>query len=1126
MCKLLSNACEKTGRLLECAALNHHPSPDGYAHHCDVFQPHQLQNVDGYVEADDRYSFYWKYCLNSRLLECAALNHHPSPDGYAHHCDVFQPHQLQNVDGYVEADDRYSFYWKYCLNSELTILPIVKGYAFTYHSDRYMDARDVTRVIKKGSLEECLVECLDEKSIHFCVSECVHVAVFRVVRFHSIEQMVDATYQRTVSSLNHKLSTLTTTRISELITTKTTATTVMSDTFKFEEQWAERMNSCQDYDDLKVLYNLSIWYLLMLCQQWTKAMSEASTTSRSETTTKNDTSSPHQKTSTTKAKLFKQTYPLPLTTTSEPPTQTSDTTFKQVLQQIIRAHIVEESQIVQNFKRSRSSLSVDDQSIPLLSQLAPPVFRSQFQAPIFDFFSRLAAHDDALESFPTTTTTSAMESDLPLIPDSEQESSAELPNEAEKSIISSGQVSSGTIDIQAAEPASTEPSSSDRQLSPIFSNSPILSTTVAPKTSNGSRPNDGADKGEDAFELATTVVSAKASSQEESDNFIGNATGLGNRTEATTIPTLTVNINNGTRDVEIVMPLKTGERDIKQGEEKSLSHPSTETRTLLKDTDAAKNVKTDSPGLLSNKELERIPAIERHHSLPSSKDVLRLRLGQKGVSVRKVGDKRIALQNFSSNRTIWNESPAPAADATKELIEGRSVLLKSSSAADRKNMRGRTQKGEIEDSDPKVARTMATAPIKSMSFSKRNKSSHPRKQLTPSLQTKSRSSEGNAMTELVSATLEVRPSNPVVDRSLAKLHRAESPVRASQEPIRNKNVGTTKKTQNRIGEKRRKIAAVHKIRNPKLILRRNSLMIPIKRGHNLAIPPNPKIAAHRNRNVNRSSLNVSVDASEKSLKETGREQLGVLKAARVLSHGKVPTATDGPKTSLTLKLQNEIAQLTQAAVDQDSNGLNSTQLSGRVAALLRLLAASVESAKEGSAKRSAVLPSSIERQPTKDRAAPVKSKIGFSAAAALARDVARNKQEISTSQKGLHSTKPTRTPMRQVLPAPQKVHLAPRSPLSKFGSLHASNSILSINQKFPARLINSPKSKSRAAPTRPLPRAIPLSSKFLKLPTTPESSAALQKILRATKTPSSRTLFHHSRRFVSYVNGNSGKIRK
>ncbi|CAJ0600857.1 unnamed protein product [Cylicocyclus nassatus] len=100
--------------------------------------------------------------LPGRALECAALNHHPAPDGFAHQCDVFQPHQLQNVDGYVEADDRYSFFWKYCLNSTRKC---GGEYAFTYLSDRYMNRQDVVRVTKKKSLEDCLVECLEEKSL-------------------------------------------------------------------------------------------------------------------------------------------------------------------------------------------------------------------------------------------------------------------------------------------------------------------------------------------------------------------------------------------------------------------------------------------------------------------------------------------------------------------------------------------------------------------------------------------------------------------------------------------------------------------------------------------------------------------------------------------------------------------------------------------------------------------------------------------------------------------------------------------------------------------------------------------------------------------------------------------------
>uniref|UniRef100_A0A1I7U7E6 ZP domain-containing protein n=1 Tax=Caenorhabditis tropicalis TaxID=1561998 RepID=A0A1I7U7E6_9PELO len=96
-----------------------------------------------------------------KQLECAAVNHQASPDGFSHHCDVFQPHQLQNVDGYVEADDRYTFYWKYCLSSTRKC---TGDYAFTYLSDRYMDQKSVIKTTTKANLEECLSDCLDETS--------------------------------------------------------------------------------------------------------------------------------------------------------------------------------------------------------------------------------------------------------------------------------------------------------------------------------------------------------------------------------------------------------------------------------------------------------------------------------------------------------------------------------------------------------------------------------------------------------------------------------------------------------------------------------------------------------------------------------------------------------------------------------------------------------------------------------------------------------------------------------------------------------------------------------------------------------------------------------------------------
>ncbi|CAJ0584340.1 unnamed protein product, partial [Mesorhabditis spiculigera] len=98
--------------------------------------------------------------MAGKSLECAALNHQTSVDNFNHHCDVFQPHQLQNVDGFVEADDRYSFYWRYCVDSHKQC---GNDHAFTFMSDRYMEATEVIEVRHTSSLEDCLAECLNEE---------------------------------------------------------------------------------------------------------------------------------------------------------------------------------------------------------------------------------------------------------------------------------------------------------------------------------------------------------------------------------------------------------------------------------------------------------------------------------------------------------------------------------------------------------------------------------------------------------------------------------------------------------------------------------------------------------------------------------------------------------------------------------------------------------------------------------------------------------------------------------------------------------------------------------------------------------------------------------------------------
>uniref|UniRef100_A0A0M3HQ47 Apple domain-containing protein n=1 Tax=Ascaris lumbricoides TaxID=6252 RepID=A0A0M3HQ47_ASCLU len=94
-------------------------------------------------------------------MQCSGFNQREGPSDYAHHCQLYQADQLQHVDGFVEADDRYSFYWKYCVHSQKTCSG---DYAFTFLSDRYMDSREVTRVAYTSSLEDCLSACLDESN--------------------------------------------------------------------------------------------------------------------------------------------------------------------------------------------------------------------------------------------------------------------------------------------------------------------------------------------------------------------------------------------------------------------------------------------------------------------------------------------------------------------------------------------------------------------------------------------------------------------------------------------------------------------------------------------------------------------------------------------------------------------------------------------------------------------------------------------------------------------------------------------------------------------------------------------------------------------------------------------------
>ncbi|KAI6236389.1 hypothetical protein M3Y95_00152400 [Aphelenchoides besseyi] len=96
-------------------------------------------------------------------LQCSAFNHRVGPSDYANECHIFEQQSVQRTDGLIEADDRYSFYWKYCLKTEKSCLG---DYGFTFLSDRYIDVQQINRSTHFDSLEDCLSECLNEDQFH------------------------------------------------------------------------------------------------------------------------------------------------------------------------------------------------------------------------------------------------------------------------------------------------------------------------------------------------------------------------------------------------------------------------------------------------------------------------------------------------------------------------------------------------------------------------------------------------------------------------------------------------------------------------------------------------------------------------------------------------------------------------------------------------------------------------------------------------------------------------------------------------------------------------------------------------------------------------------------------------
>nr|CAD2189078.1 unnamed protein product [Meloidogyne enterolobii] len=71
----------------------------------------------------------------NKYLQCSAINYFVGLTNHSNTCQLFSSEYVQHTDGYMEADDRYTFYWKFCLE---TSKRCTGEYAFTFFSDRYM----------------------------------------------------------------------------------------------------------------------------------------------------------------------------------------------------------------------------------------------------------------------------------------------------------------------------------------------------------------------------------------------------------------------------------------------------------------------------------------------------------------------------------------------------------------------------------------------------------------------------------------------------------------------------------------------------------------------------------------------------------------------------------------------------------------------------------------------------------------------------------------------------------------------------------------------------------------------------------------------------------------------------
>ncbi|VDO08588.1 unnamed protein product, partial [Haemonchus placei] len=320
----------------------------------------------------------------------------------------------------------------------------------------------------------------------------------------------------------------------------------------------------------------------------------------------------------------------------------------------------------------------------------------------------------------------------------------------------------------------------------------------------------------------TTITKCDADSEKLSDALNANAARGCTVTKASSSTSMpTSRTNTEMRKVETVSPTAIEEHNRKLG--KTELHQVVNLKTLLEKNDVVENIAATTAGL-SRKAL----TTERNQTSSSPEFLSGRELI--GGSLRKAGKESGTSPDFVPSITS-KRSSRPPASSTRKKVSTKSEFFKLPKVAAHSKA-SHASKNEIGELTTKPSETVAMTSMVSPSKSKMDKTSQKLKRAGLSSRVPSHPPFGlrNTVSEVkVSTMLEVRTGNSVANPSLVGIRPIDASNGTNEKAIKHKKAGFNGKIAKGKPVKNRKIVQKHKDQfNPRLILRRNSLMIPMK----------------------------------------------------------------------------------------------------------------------------------------------------------------------------------------------------------------------------------------------------------------------------------------------------------